>query len=256
MQTNIFSAQGDNVLITGASSGIGRHCALTLAKHGANVILVGRNSDRLNAVEDECRKLGAKAFSVVADVQDEAQVENMIKQSQQHFDTINTVINSAGMAMRVPILELSAKQWDDVFSVNVKGTFLVSKAAADWMIQTKTAGKIINISSSSAFHTSKSRVAYSASKIAVESITRTFALDLTKHNIRVNCIAPGFITTSMTENYLKKEIGQSEISEVPMQRAGRLEEMEGVILLLATNASSYMTGSVVNIDGGYATQKV
>lgn len=256
MENSIFSVKGNTALITGASSGIGRFCAETLAKNGANVILIGRDEARLKATEKNCQQHGVKTLVISADIKNNADVSSMIKQAKQQFKSVDTVINAAGIASRVPLLETSEKQWDDVFDTNVKGTFLVAKACADWMISTKTAGNIINVSSSAAFSTTKPRIAYSASKIAVESATRTMALNLVEHNIRVNCIAPGFFITSMTETYLTTDDGKSDIKKVPMQRAASLDEMEGVLMLLASSASSYMTGSIIRIDGGFAINKV
>lgn len=253
---NLFSVKNNIVLITGASAGIGKHFALTLAKYGANIILVGRNTERLNQTAQECQQYGVKTFAISADVKDSTGINKIIENSKKHFSHIDTLINAAGIAMRVPSLEITEQQWDDVMDINLKGTFLMSQAVAKWMIETKTAGKIINISSSAAFHTTTTRSVYSASKIGVESITRNLALNLAEHNIRVNCIAPGFFVTDLTRNYLKTDLGKSEIGMLPMRRAAEVKELEGTLLLLASDASSYMTASTIHIDGGYATAKV
>ncbi|SRR5579883_218570 len=252
----LFSVQNKTALITGASSGIGKHFARTLAKHGANVILIGRNQNRLNEVANECEKYKVKTLTISADVKDSSDVAKIISESQKTFSTLDIAINSAGIGLRVPVMETEEKQWDDVLDINLKGTFLVAQAAAKWMISTKTPGKIINVSSAAAFHISNTRVAYSASKIGVESITRTMALDLAQHKISVNCISPGFFVTDLTENYLKTEIGKQEITGVPMQRAASVQELEGTLLLLASNASSYITGSILHVDGGFSVNKV
>lgn len=252
----LFSVKNQAALITGASSGIGKHFALTLAKHGADVILVGRNHERLAEAENECKKYKVKTLAIVADVRKSSEVAKIIEAGKKNFPHLNILINTAGIAMRVPALELGETQWDDVIDINLKGTFLLSQAAANWMIATKTAGKIINISSSAAFHITPTRLAYSASKIGVESITRTLASSLVKHNIRVNCIAPGFFVTSLTQNYLQTEIGKEELNAVPMQRAANVKELEGALLLLASEASSYMTGSILHVDGGFAIDKI
>ncbi|PJE16903.1 SDR family NAD(P)-dependent oxidoreductase [Legionella sp.] len=252
----IFSVQDKVALITGASSGIGRHFAISLAKQGAHVILVGRNEERLLVVEDECKKQGVRALSFSADVKNSHAVAKLISQSKDAFSKVDILINAAGIGMRVPTMELSEQQWDDVIDINLKGTFLVSQSIAKWMIETKTAGKIINISSSAAFFSTPTRAAYSASKIGVESLTRSMALSLVPHGIQVNCIAPGFFVTELTETYLQSETGKNELAALPMGRAASVTELEGVLLLLCSNASSYMTGSVIRVDGGYAISKV
>lgn len=253
---SLFSVKDHVALITGASSGLGKYFATTLAKHGAHIILIGRNEERLKAVTDECEKLGAKAHYICADIKNSHAIQKIIEQSKQHFSHIDILINAAGIVVRDPALEVKEEDWDEILDINLKGSFFMAQAAAKWMIETKTAGKIINISSSAAFHSTTIRAAYSASKIAVESITRTLAMNFTEHNIRVNCIAPGFFVTAINREHLQTPAGKAELAKVPMQRAGEFPELEGALLLLASNASSYMTGSVLHIDGGYAIQKV
>lgn|SRR3990167_2074309 len=252
----LFSVAGQTALITGASSGIGKHFAVTLAKHGANVVLVGRNKQRLEEVEQSCKTHHVKALSICADVSKAADIAAMVETSQKHFSKVDILINAAGIAVRVPALDMTEQQWNDVMNINLRGTFLVCQAMSRWMIATQTAGRIINISSAAAFYTTLTRIAYSASKIAVESVTRSLALNLAPHHIRVNCISPGFIVTELTRDYLQTEQGKKDLTIVPMQRAAQVNELEGVLLLLASTASSYMTGSVIEIDGGFATQKV
>lgn len=253
---NIFSVKNNVALITGASSGIGRFCALTLAKYGANVILVARNQERLAEVVKSCQEHHVKVISITADIQNSGDILRIIEESKNHFNQVDIVINAAGIGMRVPSLDLTEEQWNKTIDTNLKGTFLVSQGLAKWMVETKTPGRIINISSSAAFHITKTRPVYSASKIAVESLTRSLALELADHQIRVNCIAPGFFITDLTRNYITTDLGKTELAGVPMKRAANLSEMEGVLLLLASNASSYITGSIINIDGGYAIGKL
>lgn len=253
---DLFSVKGDIALVTGASSGIGKHFALTLAKSGAAVILVGRDQSRLEQVEEECRANGVKTLAIVADISQSQEISRIIQESKKHFPRVDILINAAGMALRKLTLAIDEEQWDSIMNTNLKGIFLLSQQIAQWMIETKTAGRMINISSSAAFHITPTRTAYSASKIAVESITRSLALSLVEHGIRVNCIAPGFFITEMTESYLHTDIGQKELMHVPMQRAAQVKELEGVLLLLASQASSYMTGSILHVDGGFAISKV
>ena len=252
----IFSVKNKVALITGASSGIGRHFAKTLAKYGAHVILIGRNQERLIAAEQDCQKYDVNTFSICADIQKEQEVAGIVEKSKKLFSQVDILINSAGIAKRVPLLEVDGQQWDDTININLKGTFLVSQAIAKWMIATKTAGRIINISSAAVFNIIPTLAEYSASKIGVESLTRTFAMDLVSHKICVNCIAPGFFVTDINRDYLQTDSGKSDIDGIPMRRAADVRELEGILLLLASNASSYMTGSIVRVDGGYSINKV
>lgn len=253
---NIFDVCHKTALITGASSGIGRHAALLLAEHGAHVIIIGRNQQRLHQVAEQCQNHGVQALPLVADVKDAAAITDMLEQAKQTFYKVDILINAAGIGNRLSSDQLTPEQWDEVFATNTKGTFLVGSRVAQWMQATQTAGSIINISSSAAFHVGSNRIAYSASKLSVESITRSMASEYVTDQIRVNCLAPGFFETPLTDNFLKSEQGQREISKVPMQRAAQLEELNGVLLLLASQASSYMTGSIINVDGGFAISRL
>jgi len=253
---SLFSVKGNVALITGASSGIGKFFAMTLAKHGAHVILVGRNEDRLKETLEICKKFGVDAIYVCADIKNSHDIKNIIDQSKQHFSHLDILINTAGMNIRAPALDVTEEAWDEILDINLKGTFFMTQATAKWMIETKTVGKVVNISSTAAFHHTVIRAPYSASKIAVESLTRTLALNLIEHKIRVNCIAPGFFVTPINRDHLQTEAGKAELAKAPMQRAGELSELEGILLLLVSNASSYMTGSVIQVDGGYAIQKI
>ncbi len=216
-----------------------------------DVILAG-----LARVDAECKKFSVKTLPICADVKNSQAVDGLIAQSKQHFAHMDILINAAGIGMRIPTMELTEQQWDEVIDINLKGTFLVSQNVAKWMIETKTPGKIINVSSSAAFFTTPTRAVYSASKIGVGRLTRTMALSLVEHSIHVNCIAPGAFITPLTKNYLDSEIGKAELASLPMRRAADVAELEGVLLLLTSSASSYMTGSVLHIDGGYAISKV
>lgn len=253
---NLFSVSGKIALITGASSGIGKYFANVLAKHGAHVILVGRNEQRLLEVEQECKKYNGKVLSIRADVSSANDIATIVPSCKKQFNYVDILLNVAGIAQRVALLQMTEQQWDDVLNINLKGTFLMSQSIARWMVETGTHGKIINISSSAAFHSTLTRAAYSASKIAVESLTRSLALSLIEHRITVNCIAPGFFVTQLTKDYLNTDVGRTEIAKIPMQRAGDVTDLAGVLLLLTSNASSYMTGSIVQVDGGFAIDKV
>lgn len=252
----IFLVKNRVAFITGASSGIGKHFAITLSKYGADLILVGRHPERLAEVEQKCKAQGSKTAVIHQDLNETDAMPALIQQAKKNFSHVDILINSAGVGLRVPFLENTEAQWDKVIDTNLKRTFFLTQAIAQWMIETQTAGSIINVSSSAAFHTTSTRSIYSASKIGVESLTRSLALSLIQHKIRVNCIAPGFFVTDLTRDYLQTEIGKHEIAHLPMQRAANVTELEGVLLLLASNASSFMTGSVVRVDGGFSISKI
>lgn len=253
---SLFSVKDRIALITGASSGIGKHFAVTLAKAGAHLILVGRNTTRLQETEQACRAFGVQVHGISADVQHVDEIHRMVAESKNVFPKIDILVHVAGIVMRAPVLELTEEQWDQVLDINTKGTFFMLQNIAQWMIETHTAGTLINISSIAAFHLTAIRAAYSASKIAVESLTRSFALSLLPHAIRVNCISPGAFITSINEAHLATSAGQAELASIPMKRAGQLSELDGALLLLASDASSYMTGSILQVDGGFAIGKI
>lgn len=249
--TNLFDLQGRTAFVTGASSGFGWHFARVLAEAGANVVVAARRIDRLNQLCSEIREHGGSAFPTALDVTDAASVRAAFDAAEQQYGTVTILVNNAGISRAGFLLDLKEQDWDAVMDTNLKGVWVVARQAAERMAAAKRAGTIINISSLLAFGTSKSLGSYMAAKAGVIQLTRSMALEWAALGIRVNAIAPGYFPTEMSGNYFATAKGREMIARIPQQRIGAVEELGGPILLLASDASSYMTGSVLTVDGGH-----
>jgi NAD(P)-dependent dehydrogenase (short-subunit alcohol dehydrogenase family) len=249
--TNLFDLQGRTAFVTGASSGLGRHFAKVLADAGANVVVAARRVERLNQLCIEIREQGRCAFLTKLDVTDAASVTAAFDAAEQQYGTVTILVNNAGISRAGFLLDLSEQDWDAVMDTNLKSVWMVAREAAARMSAAERAGTIINISSLLAFGTGKSLGSYMAAKSAVIQLTRAMALEWAGIGIRVNTIAPGYFPTEMTGNYFTTAQGQEMIARIPQKRIGALDELGGPLLLLASDASSYMTGSVLSVDGGH-----
>lgn len=246
-----FSLQGKTALVTGASSGLGRHFAHVLAGAGANVALAARRLDRLQELADRIQATGGKAVAVQMDVTDRASIVSALDVAEAALGPIQILVNNAGVPAGSYFLTVSEDEWRRVLDVNLDGVFRVGQEAARRMAAARSGGSIINIASITAFGVLKAIAPYSASKAAVVSLTKTMALELARDNIRVNALAPGYFDTELNDAFLSSDAGKRLLSRVPMERAGRLEELDGPLLLLASEAGGFMTGSVITIDGGH-----
>lgn len=257
MQNTLFDVSLKTILIVGASSGIGESFAHTLAQAGAKVIIAARRVDRLQKLKAVLEKTGSEIAVYAVDVTDETSVAALIKGIESDHEKIDVVINTAGINIREPFDDYAAESWRKVMDVNLNGTWFVSHAVAKLMRRKKIHGSIIHVSSVLDKRTFKvSTHSYQASKAAIVQLTKSMALELVQDNIRVNCIAPGFFLTDLNRSMLQGEKGKAIRESIPMNRSGDLHELQGVMLLLASDASSYMTGSVIRIDGGYATDHI
>ncbi|MEL6374236.1 MAG: SDR family NAD(P)-dependent oxidoreductase [Pseudomonadota bacterium] len=256
-----FSLEGRTALVTGASSGLGAHFARTLAAAGANVVLAARRRERIEALARDLQGSGASALAVALDVSgssasstppagaDDAQAA--FARAQEAFGPVHIVVNNAGVSQEAFIAAMDEDKWRHVMDVNLDGVFRVGQAAARHMQAHGEGGSIINIASILGFAVTKTLGAYAASKAAVLSLTRSMALELARDNIRVNAIAPGYFSTEINADFLASQQGQGMLAAVPMRRHGELEELSGPLLLLASDAGAYMTGSVIVADGGH-----
>jgi 3-oxoacyl-[acyl-carrier protein] reductase len=238
------------VLVTGSSRGIGRATAIEFAKEGAKVIVNYYNSKKeADSVVNVIKKLGSEAIAIKCDVSDEKQVKQMFDEVIKRFDRLDILVNNTGIVFDVPFFKRTMEQWRRTLEVNLTGVYICSKYAAQSMLK-RGGGHIINISSTNGINTyNPNSVDYSAAKAGVINLTKTMAIELAP-NILVNCVAPGWIETEMNENLPKNYI-EKETEKIYLRRFGKPEEIAKVVLFLASDDSSYLTGSVIVVDGGY-----
>ena len=247
----LLSLDGKAALVTGASSGFGRHFAHVLSSAGAKVALAARRLDVLQELEAEIRAGGGEAVAVAIDVTDRASVAKAFADAEAALGPITILVNNAGIPSGAFFTKTTEEEWREVMSVNLDGVFRVGQEAARRMAANGTAGSIINIASLLGFGVIKGLSTYSATKAAVISLTKSMALELARDKIRVNALAPGYFATEFNEPYLASEAGKRMMARVPMGRAGAVEELDGPLLLLASDAGRFMTGSVITVDGGH-----
>jgi NAD(P)-dependent dehydrogenase (short-subunit alcohol dehydrogenase family) len=247
----LFSLKGRTAIVTGASSGLGRYFARSLAEVGATVVLAARRRDRLNEVVSEIERSGVRAIAVSMDVTSVESVGMAFEHIFSEVGVVDLVINNAGVASTHPLLEHSERTWDEAIDTNLKGAFLVATEAARRMIAAGIGGDIVNIASITGLRVAGGVAPYCASKAGLIHLTRSMALELARHRIRVNAIAPGYISTELNQEFLATEAGQKLMNRVPQRTFGRPEDLLGPLFLLASNAGAYMTGSVIAVDGGH-----
>ena len=247
---SVFALTGQCAIVTGASRGLGRHFALTLARAGAEVVLAARGIDRLEATVKEIEGFGGAAVAIQVDVTDRESVGSCIETAENALGPIDILVNNAGIAVTKPMLEHTEEDWDSVLDTNLKGVWLMAQDIARRMVHRGQDGSIINIASVLGERGIAQLPGYCASKGGIINLTRAMAVELAPYGIRVNTIAPGYVETDMNREFFATQAGQRLIKRIPQRRLGQAEDLDGVLLLLASNASRYMTGSVITIDGG------
>jgi NAD(P)-dependent dehydrogenase (short-subunit alcohol dehydrogenase family) len=243
--------QGKCALVTGAFGGLGRHFALTLVRAGARVGLVGRRVQAGLALAAEVRAAGGTVSVQAMDVTDAQSVRSAVDAVVEALGPIDVLVNNAGVAVTRPFLDLTEQDWNDVVEVNLNGAWRVAQCVARHMRDGKRGGSIINIASITGLRVAGAISAYVASKAGLIQLTQAMALELARYRIRVNALAPGYIETDLNREFFASEAGQALIKRIPQRRIGQAEELDGPLLLLASDASSYMTGSVIVADGGH-----
>ena len=248
MTSQIFNLTGKVALITGASSGLGRHFAKTLSEAGATVILSARRVDNLMELQNEL-KGNSRVFSL--DVTSNESVESLFQEIKKEFGSADILINNAGVNDTRKFKDLDEESWNFVLETNLNGAFRVAKSFTDLLLEQNKPGSVINIASILGLRVGLNLTSYAAAKAGLVQLTKSMALELARSGIRVNAIAPGYILTEINDDFFKTEEGQNYIKSIPMNRLGLESELDGLLLLLASDASSFMTGSIIPVDGGH-----
>jgi len=248
---NPHALAGRKALVTGASTGLGRHFAGVLARAGASLVLAARRLDRLEEVRDELTGQGADCQCVSLDLTDMASIEAL----GDLFDDVDILVNNAGASRAAMALKVREPDWDVALDTNLKGLFFLSQRAGLAM-KKRGGGSIINIASITGLRQGFGLLPYHVSKAGVIQLTKTLALELASAGVRVNAIAPGSFPTEITGAFWDSPDGQTMMGRIPQRRLGRMEDLDGPLLLLASDASSYMTGSIIVVDGGHAVSSL
>ena len=238
---------GKTALVTGASSGFGAHFSKVLAFAGARVVAAARREERLASLVKDIEAGGGRASAMKLDVGDEAAVAGAFEE----LGAVDIVVNNAGVSGASRAMDTPAEEWRWTYDVNVHGVFFVAQAAAQRMLAAGRGGSIINVASITSFRPAAGNAAYASSKAAVAHLTRCLALDWARHEIRVNALAPGYFETDINRDFLASDYGQKMIRRIPQRRTGEMRDLDGPLLLLASDASAYMTGACLAVDGGH-----
>jgi len=250
----LFSLRGRVALVTGASSGLGTQFARALADNGAAVVLVARRTERLKALKSEIEDKGGRAFAVEADVTDRAAMARTFDAAEKAFGTVTILVNNAGIAHGGRAVEMPPEEWRKILSTNLDAVFFWAQEAARRILAANKQGAIVNIASVLGLAVSKGAVAYAAAKAGVVQTTKALAVELAFKGVRVNAIAPGWFVTEMNDEYLTSDAGVAIKREIPMGRFGNPGDLDGALLLLTSDAGSYITGATIVVDGGQVVQ--
>jgi len=241
--------KGKTAIVTGGGRGIGEGIARVLAREGASVVVMDRNGGDAETVAKSIREAGGSAMAVVADVTDLASLESMVRTTEQKFGGLDILVNNAGIWKGSPVDEMTDAEWEETMAINMTGTFFCTRAAVPFMKNARW-GRIINISSTAgqrgeAFHSH-----YAASKGAMISFTKSLAVELAPHGITVNCVAPGWVATDMSQESLLGPEREAILATIPLGRVARPEEIAGAVAFLASDLASFVTGEILNVNGG------
>ncbi|NKE46621.1 SDR family oxidoreductase [Roseomonas frigidaquae] len=245
----VFSLAGQVALVTGASGALGRHFARVLHGAGARVVLAARRPEAVAALAGE---LGANAMTVALDVTQEASIAAALAAAQSGFGSPTILVNNAGIAATRPFLDHTEEDWDQVMAVDLRGAFRVAQAVARAMVAAGQGGAIVNVASILGARVIPGVAGYSAAKAGLIQLTRQMAVELARHRIRVNALAPGYIATEINADFFASDAGQALVKRIPQRRLGQVQDLTGPLLLLASEAGAHMTGSVLTVDGGHS----
>jgi NAD(P)-dependent dehydrogenase (short-subunit alcohol dehydrogenase family) len=249
--SDLFDISKEVILVTGASQGLGRQFARVLSSHGAAVVLAARQAAKLKSLEDEIKAKGGRAVAVQLDVTDMAAIPAALDAAEAAFGPITVLINNAGIAIEKLATDQTEADWDAVINANLKGAYFLATEMARRMMARKQGGNIVNIASVLGTGVLKAVSPYAISKAGMIQGTRAMALELAGNGIRVNALAPGYIDTEMNHDFWSTPAGERLTKRIPQRRVGAESDLDGAIMLLASDASRYMTGTVVTVDGGF-----
>jgi NAD(P)-dependent dehydrogenase (short-subunit alcohol dehydrogenase family) len=242
--------------VVGGTSGIGRSLALALAEAGADVLATGRRAEEVAAVAAEIERIGSKSLRVTADVRARDSLEKLLESALAAFDKVDILVNSAGKTKRTPALDVSEEEWADILDTNLTGTLRACQVFGRHMLQ-RGYGRIVNIASLGSFVALHEVAAYCASKAAVASLTKSLAVEWGARGVNVNAIAPGVFRTALNQALLDgTERGREFLLRTPLKRFGKIEELNAACLFLASEASSFVNGEVLAVDGGFLASGV
>lgn len=247
----LFGLDRKVALVTGASSGLGRHFAGVLAREGAHVVLAARRGDALARAVAELQADGLRASAVTMDVTDAAAVEATFGAAEAAAGPVDILVNNSGVAPAASAIDLDEADWDRTIDTNLKGAWLVSRAFAGRARAAKRPGVIVNVASILGTRVASHVAAYAASKAGLIQLTKAMALEFARLGLRVNALAPGYIATDLNQAFFASEPGRAMITRIPQRRLGTPADLDGPLLLLVGEASRYMTGSVITVDGGH-----
>lgn len=254
MKTNLFSVEGKVALVTGAGSGLGERFAKVLAENGASVVCVARRKENLDKVAGDIAAAGGKALAVVADVSDRSAVESAFDEAEREFGVVEVLVNCAGVQATADVLDMTDDEFTSTIDINVNGLWRTAQICAQRLAKADKPGSIINIASILGFSARAGMANYCASKAAVLQMTKSMALDLIGKGIRVNAIAPGYCVTELTAWFLETPEGKAVEAGMPIGRFGQLSELDGPLLLLASDAGSYMAGTTLIVDAAHSVK--
>jgi len=251
LAADYFTLNDAVALVTGASSGLGRHFAKLLADAGCVVALAARREDKLRTLSDSIHAAGGRAIVVPMDVTDRQSILTGVQSVADQVGPITILVNNAGIADSHHFIDAADSDTDAVFAINQSAVWQVAQIVCKQLIAEKKPGSVINIASIAGLRTLAGAASYAVSKAAVVQMTKVMALELARYNIRVNALAPGYIVTEMNAEFLSSSTGQKLVNRAPMRRTGECQELDAALLLLASDRGSFMTGAILPIDGGH-----
>jgi len=251
-----FDLRDQVALVTGASSGIGRHLAALLAAAGAKVALAARRADRLAEAAREIEAAGGRCLPIACDVTRSESVAAAVAAAEGELGPLTILVNNAGVTVAKPVLQHTEEEWDYVLDTNLKGAWLMAREFAQHLVDQGRPGRIVNIASVLGVRTIAWVPSYSAAKAGLIHLTHVLAMELARYGILVNAIAPGYVETDFNRDFLRSEAGKKLEARIPLRRVGRPDDLDGAMLLLASPAGAYITGAVIAVDGGHGVAPI